>query len=135
MLAKILSEACSLARPFSAVGHYLTHGPGARTCNGGVDGLDAQGEGLKDVGEALAVRVVEVHRERGRGDRVPRAGVPEASVCEVCGQADRIDQILLCDGPGAWWRLEWFSPPVHCSDGVVGDASAPVERWWWQGIF
>ena len=45
--------------------------PGARTCDGGVDGLDAQGEGLEDVGEALAVRVVEVHRERGRGD--PRA--------------------------------------------------------------
>ena len=47
-------------------------------------------------------------------DSILDTGAPEQSVCEVCGQADRIDQILLCDGPGCAceYHMSCLQPPL-----------------------
>ncbi|XP_052270447.1 protein SCAF11-like [Dreissena polymorpha] len=44
----------------------------------------------------------------------------EATYCEVCGQCDREDRMLLCDGCDAGYHLECLTPPL---------SSVPVDEW------
>ncbi|XP_026167199.1 PHD and RING finger domain-containing protein 1 isoform X2 [Mastacembelus armatus] len=44
----------------------------------------------------------------------------EQTNCEVCGNSDREDRLLLCDGCDAGYHMECLTPPLH---------SVPVEEW------
>ncbi|XP_070828463.1 PHD and RING finger domain-containing protein 1 [Chaetodon trifascialis] len=44
----------------------------------------------------------------------------EQTSCEVCGDSDREDRLLLCDGCDAGYHMECLTPPLD---------SVPVEEW------
>jgi PHD and RING finger domain-containing protein 1 len=44
----------------------------------------------------------------------------ESTYCEVCGQCNREDRLLLCDGCDLGYHLECLDPPLH---------AVPVEEW------
>ncbi|CAG0918121.1 unnamed protein product [Notodromas monacha] len=76
---------------------------------------------IRDVLDGPVVGNLGVGKAAGEEPQAELIDVNDVTHCEVCGDSDREDRLLLCDGCDAGYHLECLNPPL---------SRVPIEEWY-----